>query len=219
MNPLDWTGPEFLQLYVAVLIIAIIAAVTLRWWLRGPGGAVPAGFLEDYPYEAAYLSGGERRAHRRSNHQPHSAGRARHRQLRAPRVAPERCTSCRGRRTRADRPSGRRAGSRRFARVGSPESFEHRGPAAGPVGVPGAVDSAGARRPGPHVAGLRRVGSDLFRDRQDCGGHVAASARGIPHASGDLIAGARSGVVPDSALPQPARRPGFAADETRQCRG
>jgi uncharacterized protein (TIGR04222 family) len=62
MNPFDWSGPEFLALYVAVLIGAIGIAIGLRWLLRLPACEPPAEALELSPYLLAYLAGGARRA-------------------------------------------------------------------------------------------------------------------------------------------------------------
>jgi len=58
MNPIDWTGPEFLKFYVVALLVAIFLALALRWWLRQPKGESVAGELENSPYETAYLAGG-----------------------------------------------------------------------------------------------------------------------------------------------------------------
>ncbi len=58
MNPFDLPGPEFLQLYAIVLIVAVIVAYLARWLLRLPGGAAPAPAFDLTPYEVAYLSGG-----------------------------------------------------------------------------------------------------------------------------------------------------------------
>ena len=38
MNPLNWSGPEFLALYVLLLVLSLKAGVALRWGLRQPGG-------------------------------------------------------------------------------------------------------------------------------------------------------------------------------------
>lgn len=58
MNPLDWTGPEFLKLYISVQIATLFLALIVRWWLRQPAGVVGTTTLENSPYECAYLAGG-----------------------------------------------------------------------------------------------------------------------------------------------------------------
>lgn len=58
MNPLDLPGPAFLALYAAVLGTAVVAALFLRWSLRGPGGEPPPEALALDPYEIAFLAGG-----------------------------------------------------------------------------------------------------------------------------------------------------------------
>ena len=62
MNPLDWTGPAFLQLYLVLLVLAVIAALAARWWMRQPHDPPSAAIFDLSPYEIAYLSGGERLA-------------------------------------------------------------------------------------------------------------------------------------------------------------
>lgn len=59
MNPFTMPGPDFLQLYIVVLVVACGVAVGLRWWMRQPGDPVPAGLdWELTPYEIAFLAGG-----------------------------------------------------------------------------------------------------------------------------------------------------------------
>ena len=60
MNVLDLRGPDFLMFYLALIGIATVAAVALRFWLRGPGGEAPHFVANLDPYEVAYLSGGPR---------------------------------------------------------------------------------------------------------------------------------------------------------------
>ncbi len=58
MNPFDLPGPSFLVLYLVVLAAAVLAALYLRWSLRGPGDEPPAEALVLDPYEIAFLAGG-----------------------------------------------------------------------------------------------------------------------------------------------------------------
>jgi uncharacterized protein (TIGR04222 family) len=60
MNPLELHGPEFLGLYLLVLMGASALAFGLRWLLRLPAGAPPPEIAHLSPYEVAYLAGGER---------------------------------------------------------------------------------------------------------------------------------------------------------------
>src|SRR5688500_12709245 len=62
MNVLDWRGPEFLVLYLGLFAVAVIAALVLRFRLRGPGGELPPGQIPAalHPLEVAYLAGGSR---------------------------------------------------------------------------------------------------------------------------------------------------------------
>src|SRR5581483_11128312 len=62
MNIFDLRGPEFLEFYLTLLVIAFPAAVLLRWLLRGPGGAPPERALKMDPFEIAYLAGGKEMA-------------------------------------------------------------------------------------------------------------------------------------------------------------
>ena len=59
MNPFDLSGPEFLQLYLVVLAVALVAAGVARWLMRHPGDEPSEHALDLTPYEIAYLSGGE----------------------------------------------------------------------------------------------------------------------------------------------------------------
>jgi uncharacterized protein (TIGR04222 family) len=59
MNVLDLPGPQFLQLYVALLATLIVAALLLRYYLRQPGGDMPPGRAATlHPIEVAYLARG-----------------------------------------------------------------------------------------------------------------------------------------------------------------
>ena len=62
INPLDLRGPEFLQLYLLLLVAAVCAAATLRWTLRLPADGPVGEEVQLDPYEVAYLAGGEQRA-------------------------------------------------------------------------------------------------------------------------------------------------------------
>lgn len=60
-NPLDWSGPEFIVLYLGLMLAVLIATPLWRRWLRSRGGqARDAGTLSTL--EAAYLAGGHSRA-------------------------------------------------------------------------------------------------------------------------------------------------------------
>src|SRR5437870_3392645 len=62
MHPYDLPGPDFLGLYLGLLIAVASSAEVFRWWLRKPGPAIDQ---EDPPltaYETAYLAGGKREA-------------------------------------------------------------------------------------------------------------------------------------------------------------
>jgi uncharacterized protein (TIGR04222 family) len=61
----DLRGPEFLRLYLVLLLLATLAAIVLRWMMRSPGAAgvdddsAARAFARDLdPYEIAYLTGG-----------------------------------------------------------------------------------------------------------------------------------------------------------------
>lgn len=60
MNPLDWRGPEFLWLFVALMVLAFALATYLRWRLRLPAEKPPREALDLEPYEVAFLKGGEK---------------------------------------------------------------------------------------------------------------------------------------------------------------
>lgn len=60
-NPLDWTGPEFLVLYVGLLLAVMIGSPLLRRWLRRRVGDVRDGGVLS-TLETAYLAGGPARA-------------------------------------------------------------------------------------------------------------------------------------------------------------
>src|SRR5947209_382710 len=62
MSPYDLPGPEFLGLYLGLLIAAVACAEVLRWWLRKPGADVNQEDPPLTPYEVAYLAGGRKGA-------------------------------------------------------------------------------------------------------------------------------------------------------------
>ncbi len=62
MNPLNLRGPEFLQLYVGLLLAFTAAAMALRWALRTPGGRAGPRHCALDPLEVALLAGGPNRA-------------------------------------------------------------------------------------------------------------------------------------------------------------
>ena len=57
-NPFDLRGPEFLALYVIVLVAAIIACIQIRRMMSGSSGDAPVPGSRLDPYETAYLAGG-----------------------------------------------------------------------------------------------------------------------------------------------------------------
>lgn len=63
MNPLDYKGEQFLAFYMISCAVILVAALCLRWFLRGPGRvAVPSQADDLDPYEIAAIAGGERGA-------------------------------------------------------------------------------------------------------------------------------------------------------------
>lgn len=59
MNPLDLPGPEFLLLFMALILAALVAGLAIHWSCRLPAGNPPAEALHLAPYEIAYLGGRE----------------------------------------------------------------------------------------------------------------------------------------------------------------
>jgi uncharacterized protein (TIGR04222 family) len=57
MNPLDWSGPRFLLLYVPLLVLTFIGAAVLRGMRRPPGGVPTPAALDLPPYLVALLVG------------------------------------------------------------------------------------------------------------------------------------------------------------------
>ncbi|AGC45820.1 hypothetical protein MYSTI_04528 [Myxococcus stipitatus DSM 14675] len=57
MNPLDWSGPQFLRVYVAMFVVAVVTGIALRRLLRGPGGRTGREHQALDPYDVALLSG------------------------------------------------------------------------------------------------------------------------------------------------------------------
>ncbi len=62
MNPYDLTGPEFLGLYLPVLVAALVLAPLLRCLLRAPGASAGNATFDLDWLETAYLAGGEKLA-------------------------------------------------------------------------------------------------------------------------------------------------------------
>ncbi|HEX4795110.1 MAG TPA: TIGR04222 domain-containing membrane protein [Humisphaera sp.] len=62
MNVLDLRGPQFLELYLLLLILSTVTAIILRWLLRGPGGDPGRSISDLQPLEIAYLAGGPKGA-------------------------------------------------------------------------------------------------------------------------------------------------------------
>jgi uncharacterized protein (TIGR04222 family) len=62
MHPYDLPGPEFLGLYLGLLIAVAASAGVLHWWLRKPGPAIDQEDPPLTPYETAYLAGGKQAA-------------------------------------------------------------------------------------------------------------------------------------------------------------
>lgn len=57
MNPLDWTGPQFLRAYAVWFVMALVMGLALRRKLRAPGGPLMYTHQQLGPYEVALLSG------------------------------------------------------------------------------------------------------------------------------------------------------------------
>lgn len=57
MNPLNWSGPEFLGMFFPLLVLSLLVAAVLRWWLRQPGPSSDMSLPRVQPYEAALLRG------------------------------------------------------------------------------------------------------------------------------------------------------------------
>ncbi|MCP3169740.1 TIGR04222 domain-containing membrane protein [Myxococcus qinghaiensis] len=57
MNPLDMSGPQFLELFVPLAVLAFAVGLALRLYLRQPGGGPGALPRNLDPYEVAMLSG------------------------------------------------------------------------------------------------------------------------------------------------------------------
>src|SRR5947209_16574609 len=62
MHPYDLPGPDFLGLYLGLLIAVAACAEMIRRRLRTPGPAIDQEDPPLTPYEAAYLAGGKREA-------------------------------------------------------------------------------------------------------------------------------------------------------------
>lgn len=57
-NPLDARGPEFLALFLVLLMAAIVVGILFRRMVRGSASAASSADLDLHPYEVAYLVGG-----------------------------------------------------------------------------------------------------------------------------------------------------------------
>ncbi|HZI15323.1 MAG TPA: TIGR04222 domain-containing membrane protein [Myxococcus sp.] len=57
MNPLNWSGPAFLALYIPLFGLSLLAGIALRWWLKHPGAPPGMPPPSVSPYEAALLRG------------------------------------------------------------------------------------------------------------------------------------------------------------------
>ncbi|WP_375773474.1 TIGR04222 domain-containing membrane protein [Archangium gephyra] len=57
MNPLAWSGDDFLGFYVLLLSAVMLASVPLYEWLRRPGGPPAPEHLDLEPYQVALLIG------------------------------------------------------------------------------------------------------------------------------------------------------------------
>src|SRR5258708_14714840 len=55
MNPFDLTGPKFLEFYLALAVIVLVA---FRWGLRRAESGEPPELPLHDPYQIAYLRGG-----------------------------------------------------------------------------------------------------------------------------------------------------------------
>src|SRR5262245_32637259 len=62
MSILDLRGPEFLQLFITLLLAFLAAGLLFRWLMSGPFGDLPSYRPELDPLEVAYLAGGARAA-------------------------------------------------------------------------------------------------------------------------------------------------------------
>ncbi|MBC7782782.1 MAG: TIGR04222 domain-containing membrane protein [Burkholderiales bacterium] len=56
-NPFEYSGVEFLQFFVFVLVLALVVAIALRWQARRSLAGAESGELD--PFEIAYLRGGQ----------------------------------------------------------------------------------------------------------------------------------------------------------------
>ena len=195
MNPFDLTGPEFLRLYVVVLVVAVVVGIALRWWLRRPGGEAPAGVLEHYPYEAAYLSGGAQLA----------VDAAIVRLIRLDVLTID-TAQRRLSRKNAAFPADAHPLERIVYQTVEPDKGAFLGRVRQVAArQPGVLDTHKSSRPGPCGTRLRRPGGDVLRNHQDFRWDITASAGGISHVARDSLVGTGGGIVPDSAFSEPAR--------------
>jgi uncharacterized protein (TIGR04222 family) len=58
MNPLEWSGPDFLKLYAPLVLLSLVGAWLVRYMLRAPGGLPLSHELQRLdPYQTALLVG------------------------------------------------------------------------------------------------------------------------------------------------------------------
>jgi uncharacterized protein (TIGR04222 family) len=62
VNPFDLSGPDFLTLYLILVVVVFAAAGVARWLLRVPAGMPPMGIRGLDAYETALLAGGDKAA-------------------------------------------------------------------------------------------------------------------------------------------------------------
>ncbi len=61
LNPLDWNGPEFLELYGICMLLALLASIAVRMWMKAQLAAPVSNAGELSLWETAWLAGGAER--------------------------------------------------------------------------------------------------------------------------------------------------------------